>query len=33
LVDEVPRAGAGGHLVAFLHPRTTGRVLIELVQA
>lgn len=32
VVDEVPRTGAMGHLVAFLHPRSTGRVLIELVQ-
>lgn len=32
LIDEEPRAGAGGHLVAFLHPRSTGGVLIELVQ-
>ena len=33
LVGETPRPGAGGHLVAFLHPRATGRVLIELVEA
>lgn len=32
LVDQHARVGAGGHLVAFLHPRGTGRVLIELVQ-
>ena len=32
LVDVTPRLGAGGHLVAFLHPRSTGRVLIELVE-
>ncbi len=32
LVDEHPRPGAGGHLVAFLHPRSTGGVLIELVE-
>jgi methylmalonyl-CoA epimerase len=31
LIDTVPRAGAGGHRVAFLHPRSTGGVLIELV--
>jgi methylmalonyl-CoA/ethylmalonyl-CoA epimerase len=31
-VDAEPRPGAGGHLVAFLHPRSTGGVLIELVQ-
>ncbi len=32
LIDEQPRSGAGGLRVAFLHPRDTGRVLIELVQ-
>lgn len=32
LVDTAPRYGAGGHRVAFLHPRSTGRVLIELVE-
>ena len=32
-IDRVGRPGARGHLVAFLHPRSTGKVLIELVQA
>ncbi|MEX0979796.1 MAG: methylmalonyl-CoA epimerase [Gemmatimonadota bacterium] len=32
LVDEHPRAGAGGHAVAFLHPEATGGVLVELVE-
>lgn len=32
LVDDEPRPGAGGHLVAFLHPRSTGKVLVELVE-
>ncbi|HKJ02538.1 MAG TPA: VOC family protein [Longimicrobiales bacterium] len=32
LIDTTPRPGARGHLVAFLHPRSTGGVLIELVQ-
>ncbi len=32
LIDEVPRIGARGHRVAFLHPRATGGVLIELVE-
>lgn len=32
LIDSVPRTGAGGHRVAFLHPRSTGGILIELVQ-
>ncbi|MDP8228239.1 MAG: methylmalonyl-CoA epimerase [Candidatus Electryoneaceae bacterium] len=32
LMDK-PRIGAGGSLIIFLDPRTTGGVLIELVQA
>jgi methylmalonyl-CoA/ethylmalonyl-CoA epimerase len=32
LVDETPRNGARGHKTAFLHPRATGGVLIELVE-
>jgi methylmalonyl-CoA/ethylmalonyl-CoA epimerase len=32
LVDSLPRAGAGGHLVAFLHPRALGGTLVELVE-
>jgi len=32
LIDKAPRPGADGHLVAFLHPRSTGGVLVELVQ-
>jgi methylmalonyl-CoA/ethylmalonyl-CoA epimerase len=32
LIDEHPRAGIRGSLVAFLHPRATGGVLSELVQ-
>jgi methylmalonyl-CoA/ethylmalonyl-CoA epimerase len=32
LIDESPRPGARGHLVAFLHPRSTGGVLFELCQ-
>ena len=31
-VDAEPRPGAHGHLVAFLHPRSTGGVLVELVE-
>lgn len=31
LIDRVPRPGAQGHRVAFLHPRSTGGTLIELV--
>ncbi|WP_089384827.1 methylmalonyl-CoA epimerase [Halorubrum vacuolatum] len=32
LVDEEPRAGAWGHDVAFLHPASTGGVLLEFVE-
>jgi methylmalonyl-CoA epimerase len=32
LIDEHPRKGAHGNLIAFLHPRSTGGVLIELCQ-
>jgi methylmalonyl-CoA/ethylmalonyl-CoA epimerase len=32
LIDRVPRPGAHGHRVAFLHPSSTLGVLIELVQ-
>jgi methylmalonyl-CoA/ethylmalonyl-CoA epimerase len=32
LIDRAPRPGAWGHQVAFLHPRSHGGVLIELVQ-
>ena len=32
LVDAAPRPGARGHLVAFLPPRSTGGILVELVQ-
>ena len=32
LVDEEPRPGAWGHAVAFLHPRSTGGVLVEFVE-
>lgn len=32
LIDERARPGALGHRVAFLHPRSTGGVLVELVE-
>lgn len=32
LIDEEPRKGAWGHDVAFLHPRSTGGVLLEFVE-
>ncbi|KAB1196400.1 MULTISPECIES: methylmalonyl-CoA epimerase [Haloferax] len=31
LIDEKPRPGAWGHDVAFLHPKSTGGVLVEFV--
>ena len=31
LIDEEPRPGAWGHDIAFLHPDSTGGVLIEFV--
>jgi LAO/AO transport system kinase len=33
LIDEQPRRGAGGMLVAFIHPASTGGVLVELVES
>ena len=30
LIDDVPRLGAEGKRIAFLHPRATGGVLVEL---
>jgi len=32
LIDERPRKGAHGNLIAFLHPKSTDGVLIELCQ-
>ena len=32
LIDESPRIGAEGCLVAFVHPKSTNGVLLELVQ-
>ena len=32
LIDEAPRAGAHSNQIAFLHPKSTGGVLIELCQ-
>ncbi len=32
IVGEAPRRGAGGKLVAFIHPKSTGGVLLELSQ-
>lgn len=30
LIDETPRRGAGGRRIAFLHPKATGGILLEL---
>lgn len=32
LIDEVPRTGAHGRPIAFVHPRTTSGVLLELTE-
>lgn len=32
LIDQEPRKGAHGHLVAFVHPKSAGGVLLELLE-
>ncbi len=32
LIDEKPRYGAGGASIAFVHPKATGGILLELSQ-
>ena len=32
LIDEKPRIGAGGAKIAFVHPKASGGVLLELCQ-
>jgi len=32
LVDETPRRGAGGRRIAFLHPKSTAGILLELTE-
>ena len=32
LVDEVPRTGAAGRRIAFLHPKSTSGILLELTE-
>jgi len=32
MIDETPRYGAGGAKIAFMHPKSTNRVLVELTQ-
>ena len=33
LIDEIPRIGAGGKKIAFLHPKSTQGVLMELCES
>ena len=32
MIDEIPRDGAHGKMIAFVHPKSTGGVLVELAQ-
>jgi methylmalonyl-CoA/ethylmalonyl-CoA epimerase len=32
LVDQVPRQGAGGRRIAFIHPKATAGILLELTE-
>ena len=32
MIDTVPRRGSGGKMIAFVHPKSTGGVLVELTQ-
>lgn len=32
LIDKTPRVGAGGRKVAFVHPKSSGGVLLELTE-
>ncbi len=32
LIDEQPRHGAGGARIAFIHPKATGGILVELCE-
>jgi methylmalonyl-CoA/ethylmalonyl-CoA epimerase len=32
LIDETPRAGAGGRRIAFVHPKATAGILLELTE-
>ena len=32
LIDKEPRVGAGGHKIAFLHPKSTSGVLTEICE-
>ena len=33
MIDEKPRMGAGGKQIAFVHPKSTGGVLVELTES
>ena len=33
LIDKVPRVGAGGHKIAFVHPKSTKGILLELSES
>ena len=32
LIDEIPRPGAGGRRIAFVHPKATAGILLELTE-
>ena len=32
MIDEIPRIGAHGTMIGFVHPKSTGGVLVEIVQ-
>ena len=32
MIDEIPKVGAGANKIAFVHPKSTGGVLVELVE-
>src|SRR6267142_1639475 len=32
LIDELPRRGAGGRRIAFVHPKATAGILVELTE-
>jgi methylmalonyl-CoA/ethylmalonyl-CoA epimerase len=32
MIDEEPRYGAGGAKIAFVHPKSSHRVLVELTE-
>ena len=32
LIDEMPRVGAGGRRIAFVHPKSTAGILLELTE-